>query len=109
MSTAHASRIRAYPPRLRTIRTLEVRFLRELWHKLRNHKSGQTEIQKVSDRELRLVNAWLANGAPADLTVEKEAMDVPQGECFRVDVKAKRLEPVESTDSPGYYLEREKS
>jgi hypothetical protein len=84
----------------------DVRFLRGVWHKLRTLKPGKVVIEPADEREIGLVNAWLANGAPADLTTSKETEE-PHGKLFRVDMKAKRLESAESIAIPGLYLEKQ--
>ncbi len=108
MPRAHISEIvKIHPPKLRLIRSADVRFLRGVWHKLHTLKPGKVVIDSADGREIGLVGAWLGNGAPADLTVDKAGMDkAPQGNLFRVDMGNKRMEPVESASAPGFYLKR---
>lgn len=88
-----------------------LRVLRAVRHKLRTIKAGEKVIDVTHGRDIRLVDAWLKNGAPDDLTIDKKSMlddgaSVETGHLFRVDPKAKGLQPVKTDKEPGYYMAR---
>lgn len=91
-----------------------LRALRGMRHKIRTIKPGEKVIDVTHGRNIRLAHAWIKNGAPDDLTIDKgemtgEGASVSTGDLLHVELKAGKahqLTETASADKPGYYLVR---
>lgn len=88
-----------------------LRILRGVRHKLRTIKPGEKVIDFTHGRNIRLTAAWIKNGAPDDLTIDKSAMlddglSVKTGELFHITLKPPKMVEVPKADKPGYYQAR---
>lgn len=74
------------------------------------HQPNDTTVVATHYRNIRLAHSWLAKGAPADNTIDKEQMtqkgDSDPGDMFYLHPATKQLVKTNDIQSPGVYFVR---
>ena len=87
------------------------RILGRVHAQLSGLKKGQKVLDLTHGRNIRMVHAWIKNGAPKDLSISAEEMTstkdpTPPGDILHVNMREKRLSEVKVPEVDGLYLGR---